>query len=80
MKLICSAKNFGLKDIISGPLQILNNYSDIRNFKKNHIALFNKNFFLSDSLIVISNLIDRGAKGFISFWGLIMCVQSVSEF
>ncbi len=67
MKLICSAKNFGLKNITSGPLQILNNYSDIRNFKKNHIALFNKNFFLSDSLIIISNLIDRGAKGFISF-------------
>ena len=67
MKIICKAQNFGLNNTISGPLQILNNYSDILNFKKNYIALFNKNFFLSDSLIIISNLIKKGAKGFISF-------------
>tara|TARA_B110000196_G_C21113580_1_gene649215 strand:+ start:443 stop:1711 length:1269 start_codon:yes stop_codon:yes gene_type:complete len=67
MKIICKAQNFGLNNTISGPLQILNNYSDILNFKKNYIALFNKNFFLSDSLIIISNLIEKGAKGFISF-------------
>ena len=67
MKIICRAQNFGLNDTISGSLQILNSYSDIQSFKKNCIALFNKNFFLSDSLIIISNLLEKGAKGFISF-------------
>ena len=57
MKTICKAQNFGLNTTTCGTLKVLNNYSDIQNFKKNNIALFNKNFLLSDSLIIISNLI-----------------------
>ena len=67
MKIICKAKNFGLNTTADGILKIINNYSDIQNFKKNNIALFNKNFFSSDNLIIISNLLEKGAKGFISF-------------
>jgi|TARA_Y100000294_G_C8549245_1_gene334570 pyruvate,water dikinase len=67
MKTICKAQNFGLNTTTCGPLEVINNYSDIQNFKKNNIALFNKNFVLSDSLIIISNLLEKGAKGFISF-------------
>jgi len=67
MKVICKAQNFGLGATACGILKVINNYSDIQNFKKNNIALFNKNFLLSDSLIIISNLLEKGAKGFISF-------------
>ena len=67
MKLICKAQNFGLNTFTSGILKVINNYSDIQNFKKNNIALFNKNFLSSDSLIIISNLFSKGAKGFVSF-------------
>jgi len=67
MKVICRANNFGLNTTAYGTLKIINNYSDIQNFKKSNIALFNKNFLLSDSLILISNLLEKGAKGFISF-------------
>ena len=67
MKVICKAQNFGLSTTTSGVLKIINNYLDIQNFKKNCIALFNKNFLTSDSLIIISNLLERGAVGFISF-------------
>ena len=67
MKVICKAQNFGLNTTACGILKIINNYSDIQNFKKNNIALFNKNFLLSDSLIIISNLLEKEAKGFISF-------------
>ena len=67
MEIICKAQNFGLNTTASGILKIINNYSDIQNFKKNSIALFNKNFFSSDNLIIISNLLAKGAKGFISF-------------
>ena len=67
MKIICKAQNFGLDANACGILKIINSYSDIQNFKKNNIALFNKNFLSSDSLIIISNLLEKGAKGFISF-------------
>ena len=67
MKVICKAQNFGLSTTTSGVLKIINNYSDIQNFKRNSIALFNKNFLTSDSLIIISNLLEKGAVGFISF-------------
>ena len=67
MKLICKAQNFGLNTLTFGVLKVINSYSDIQNFKKNNIALFNKNFLSSDSLIIISNLLSKGAKGFVSF-------------
>ena len=67
MKKICRAKNLGLNTTTCGTLKVINNYSDVQNFKKNSIALFNKNFFSSDNLIIISNLLAKGAKGFISF-------------
>ena len=57
MKAICKAQNFGLSTTTSGILKVINNYSDIQNFKKNSIALFNKNFLTSVSLIIISNLL-----------------------
>ena len=46
MKTICKAQNFGLNTTTCGTLKVLNNYSDIQNFKKNNIALFNKNFLV----------------------------------
>ena len=67
MKKICVARNFGLDTTTSGFLSIINNETDIKNFKKGKIALFNLNFLLTDSLIIVSNLINKGAIGFISF-------------
>ena len=67
MRIICKAKNFGLSSTSKGILKIISNHPDIQNFKKNNIALFSKNFFSSDNLIIISNLLEKGAKGFISF-------------
>ncbi len=67
MKKICVARNFGLDTITSGFLSIINNETDIKNFRKGKIALFNLNFLSTDSLIIVSNLINKGAIGFISF-------------
>ena len=67
MKLICNAKNFGINTVTRGVLNIINNQTDIKNFKKGNIALFNVNFLTIDSLNIISNLINNGAIGFISF-------------
>lgn len=67
MKKICKAKNFGLPVETTGIMNIINNDTDIKNFQKGRIALFNLNFLSTDSLIIVSNLIDKGAIGFISF-------------
>ena len=67
MKIICKAQNFGLNTTTKGILKIISNHTDIKNLKQNNIILFSKNFFSSDSLIIISSLLEKGAKGFISF-------------
>lgn len=67
MKIICKAINFGLPVETTGILSIINNDTDIKNFKKGRIALFNLNFLSTDSLLIVSNLIKKGAQGFISF-------------
>ncbi len=67
MQKICKARNFGLDIETTGILNIINNETDIKNFKKGRLALFNLNFLSTDSLIIVSNLINKGAQGFISF-------------